>query len=255
MSSFSPTARLTSIVCGALLAATVAGAQETRPSTERLVLGSRAAQAESAASVDSDPQNIRSERRAEALALRNRLREGDFHAGDRITLWVNGEAALTNTFTVRVGNVLELPGIGEVSLRGVLRSELRDVLEREIGRYIKEPQITVTTLVNVAILGAVTRPGFYSVAPDAPLGDVLMTAGGPAANADLGRSKISRGGSDVLAKDQLQRALQTNKTIDDIAVQSGDQIVVGERTRRWGQLASVLTLVAVLSSSAVFLLR
>ena len=240
---------------GALLLGASARAQETKPSSERLLLGSRAAQAERVASTDSGTASVRAERKAQAEALRSRLRDGDFHPGDRITLWVNGEQSLSNTFTVRAGNIIELPGIGEVSLRGVLRSELREVLTREIGRYIREPQITVTTLVNIAVLGAVTRPGFYSVAPDAPLADVLMAAGGPSTTADLRRSKIVRGDSNVLASATMQKAFEDNRTIDEIAVQSGDQVVVGERTRRWGQTSAVLSLFAVLVPTAVILFR
>jgi len=203
------------------------------------MLQSRAARAESAAAGDD--------------VLRSRLRDGDFHPGDRITLWVNGEPALSNTFTVRAGNILVIPSLQELSLKGVLRSELRDVLLREIRRYIRDPEIQVTTLVNIAVLGAVGRPGFYAVPPDAPITDVLMTAGGPSGNADFGRSRVIRDGGDFVDAPRVRRVLEANSTLDEIGVQSGDQIVIGERTHRWQTVSAVLGVVSVLATTLVLL--
>lgn len=210
--------------------------------SERVTLQSRVARAESAGTREAAAVDRRSEAR---------LRDGDFHPGDRITLWVNGEPSLSNTYTVRAGNVLVIPTLQELSLRGVLRSELRDVLLREIRRYIRDPEIQVTTLVNVAVLGAVGRPGFYAVAPDAPITDVLMTAGGPGANADFGRSRVVRDGADFVDAARVRRVLEANNTLDEIGVQSGDQIIIGERTHRWQNLSAVLGVASVLATTLV----
>lgn len=224
-------------------------AQQSTGGSERVTLQSRVARAESAGT----RQTSGADRRSEADVLRSRLRDGDFHPGDRITLWVNGEPSLSNTFTVRAGNVLVIPTLQELSLRGVLRSELRDVLLRELRRYIKDPEIQVTTLVNIAVLGAVGRPGFYAVAPDAPITDVLMSAGGPAANSDFGRSHVVRDGADVANAARVQRFLEANSTLDEIGVQSGDQIVIGERTHRWQTASAVLGVVSVLATTLVLI--
>ena len=230
---------LLSVGCALLACARPSLAQQST-GNERIALQARTARAESAAARDS-------------AALRARRRDGDFHPGDRITLWVNGEPALTNTFTVRAGNVLVIPTLLELSLRGVLRSELRDVLLREIRRYVKDPEIQVTTLVNIAVLGSVGRPGFYAVAPDAPITDVLMTAGGPGANADFGRSRVVRGSSDFADAAQVRRFLEANSTLDEIGVQSGDQIVIGERTHRWQSVSAALGVASLLATTFVLL--
>ena len=241
-----------SVLSVALLAyAAPSSAQQVASSNARNALESRAARAESVAALDSETAAVRAERRAEASALRARLRDGDFHVGDRITVNVTGEPTMSNTYTVRSGNVLEIPSVGEISLHGVLRSELHDVLQREIGRYIKQPEIQVTMLVNVGILGAIGRPGFYGVAPDAALTDVLMTAGGPTGNTDFARSRIMRGASEFASADKVRRLLEENMTIDQLGLQSGDQIVIGERTNRWQSLPLVVSIVSVLATTAV----
>jgi len=230
-----------------LVHALPARAQQSTGGSERVTLQSRVARAESAGTREASGVD----RRFEADVLRSRLRDGDFHPGDRITLWVNGEPTLSNTFTVRAENVLVIPTLREISLRGVLRSELRDVLLREIRRFIKDPEIQVTTLVNIAVLGAVGRPGFYAVPPDAPITDVLMTAGGPAGNADFGRSRVIRGGADFADAGNVRRFLEANRTLDEIGVQSGDQIVIGERTHRWQNVSAVLGAASLLATTIV----
>jgi hypothetical protein len=223
------------------------GAQQSTGASERVTLQSRVARAESTGTREAPG----ADRHSDADVLRSRLRDGDFHPGDRITLWVSGEPTLSNTFTVRAGNVLVIPTLQELSLRGVLRSELRDVLLREIRRYIKDPEIQVTTLVNIAVLGAVGRPGFYAVAPDAPITDVLMTAGGPGGNSDFGRSRVVRDGVDFADAARVRRFLEANSTLDEIGVQSGDQIVIGERTHRWQNVSAVLGVTSLLGTTLV----
>jgi len=224
-------------------------AQQVASVNERVVLESRAARAESAAK-RSDIDAGR-----EASALRARLRDGDFHPGDRVTISVAGEAAMSNTFLVRAGNVLNIPSLPEISLRGVLRSELRDVLIREIGRYIKQPEVQVTTLVNVAVLGAVTKPGFYMVAPDAPITDVLMAAGGPAGNSDLGLSRLMRDGVSVADGSQVRRLLESSYTLDDVGIQSGDQLIIGEQTHRWQGVSALVGIASLITTTYVLLRR
>src|SRR5262245_10052097 len=67
---------------------------------------------------------LRDRSSSEAAAVRERLELGDFQAGDRILLQVDGEPALSDTFTVTAGPVVTLPVTGAIRLRGVLRAEL-----------------------------------------------------------------------------------------------------------------------------------
>src|SRR5688572_12153954 len=81
------------------------------------------------------------------------------------------EDALTNTFVVRPGEVLALPGVDEVSLAGVLRSELQEHLTTHLAKYLRRPVVTATSLMRLTISGAVTNPGFLAVDADRPLSD------------------------------------------------------------------------------------
>jgi hypothetical protein len=214
--------------------ATVARAQTSGSANphfaKRATLEANAAAAESASAVaTSDP--LRESRRAEAWVIRERLRVGDFHPGDRVALVVEGQATLTDTFTVRTGRTLAVPDLPEISLVGVLRSELQDHLTREIGRFVRDPKIRAAPLMRVAVLGKVGRPGYYALPADALLSDAIMVAGGPGADADLGKSTVRRGDERLLRQRDVSVALSDGMTLDQLDVRSGDEIIIGEKKR------------------------
>jgi polysaccharide export outer membrane protein len=194
-------------------------------------------------------EELRQQKRVEAAELRERLRDGDFQVGDRIVLSVRGDSALTDTFVVRAGRTLSLPNLSEISLAGVLRSELQTYLSKEIARYVREPVVQTSSLIRLAVLGEVARPGFYAVGSDVLVTDVIMLAGGPKAEADLRKVSVRRGTREVWAADRIHTAMSQGTTLDQLNLRAGDELVVGERKRRG--FGSVLQVVTALSAVAV----
>jgi len=178
-----------------------------------------------------------------------------FQAGDRILLRVEGDSALTDTFTVVAGPALRLPDVGEISLAGVSRTDLEAHLTQQLRRYIKDPVVQARALIRVSVVGEVTRPGFYAVPVDLVLPDALMLAGGATQLARVDRLLILRGSAPLWGGDRLQRAIAHGATLDQLGVQAGDRIQVpGERDpeSKWritgiivSSLAAVVTIVAV----------
>jgi protein involved in polysaccharide export with SLBB domain len=171
----------------------------------------------------------------QAEAIRTRLRTGDFRPGDRIALVVLGEPALTDTFTVEAGPVLQLPDVGPVSLAGVLRSEIESHLTSELGQYVREPRVKADALMHLGVIGGVGRPGFYEVAPSLPLDQVLMVAGGLLPDARIRDLKVERDGEEVEDEgEQYQAALHDGRSVASLGLRSGDRVVVplsrGSRT-------------------------
>src|SRR5690606_11495361 len=128
----------------------------TRESLEELL-----ARYEQATRSTAYSEELRARARYEAGLIRVRLEEGDFQVGDQIQLAVEGQPELTSTFQVAPGRVLILPVIGEIPLKGVLRSELEDHLTKSLGRFIVEPKVRATSQIRISILGQVASPGFY----------------------------------------------------------------------------------------------
>jgi len=178
-----------------------------------------------------------------------------FQTGDRILMRVEGDSALSDTFTVVAGPALRLPNIGEVSLAGVKRGDVEAHLTRELGRYLKNPVVQAHALVRVSVVGEVTHPGYYAVPIDLVLADALMLAGGATQQGRVDQLQIWRGSSSLWGGDRLQAAIARGATLDELGVRAGDRIQVpGQRDpeSKWRvaglivtSLAAVVTVVAV----------
>jgi hypothetical protein len=166
----------------------------------------------------------------EAAVIRDRLKNGDFALGDRIVIHVAQEPTLNDTFPVKTGRILILPNLPEISMAGVLRSEAQSYLTAQIGKYVKDPTVIVDPLVRVSILGAVQKPGFYTVRADMLASEVVMAGGGPTSDANLRKAVVRRNGVVVRDDKQLQVAFNRGVSLDALNLQAGDEIYVGTKT-------------------------
>lgn len=171
-------------------------------------------------------ESVKESTRAKARRVRERLTEGDFRLGDRVVLSVEGEPDLPDTIAVSAGPMLSLPPFGDIPLAGVLRSEIGAHLTEALRQYIREPVVRAQGLMRFSVQGAVGQPGFYVLPADMLLGEVLMAAGGLAANAKLEDMRIERGTQIVMEREELQEAVRAGFTLDQLNLQAGDQVVV-----------------------------
>jgi protein involved in polysaccharide export with SLBB domain len=241
---------LACLVCAGIVPASRLSAQTTVDNSTPGQTLTPTAAGVGAVSTRADLQAVVAAGGPQAEDARQRLANGDFHVGDRIALFVQGEPALTDTVAVRDGLVLHLPNIPDISLHGVLRSELRPYLTTELGRYLRNPVIRAVPLVRVAVLGPVNRPGFYSAPADELLTDLMMQAGGPTGSADINKTIVRRATVTVQPKEQVQLAMKRGETLDQLDVRPGDEIVVGEKPPS-GHLAQVIGIVSGLIGIAV----
>jgi protein involved in polysaccharide export with SLBB domain len=194
-----------------------------------------------AAQLERDPR-----RRGEVAVIRARLREGDFRVGDAIVLNVVGVPAFSDTFPVRAGQVIQLPEVAPIPLSGVLRTELQPHLRRHIARYVIDPTVEAYSLVRVAVAGAVTRPGFYEVRPDAPVSEAVMSAGGLTPEGDATRMSVRRAGRLLVPESQVRSAVAIGATFDDLSIRPGDELRVGARPQRnWTEVARTAAYVII----------
>lgn len=162
----------------------------------------------------------------EASLIRHRLEAGDFQVGDQIVLAVTGQVGLTNTFTVTEGQMLVLPEVGAVPLKGLLRSELQDALTQHIAKYIRNPQVQVQSNIRLAVWGEIGNPGYHVAPSEKLLQDVIMQAGGPSGGANQKKLRIKRAGDVIWDGDELQEAIVEGRTLDQLNLRAGDEIEV-----------------------------
>lgn len=177
---------------------------------------------------------LRTRARGEAALLRARLAEGDFRVGDQITLVVQDEAELSKTYALQPGPILEFPAMGQLTLRGVLRSEVDSVITQHLTRYIRNPQVRASSTIRLSVLGEVSSPGFLAVDSGMLFTDLLGAAGGATNNADLRRIRVERGRDRIWEGEPLNAAIIEGRTLDELSLQAGDRIVVPTRRGRDG---------------------
>lgn len=200
--------------------------------------------------------STRQQKQMQAATIRARLRDGDFDVGDRVLMSVRGDSTISDTVTVRAGRIIKLENLPDISLQGVLRSELQDYLTTQLARYIKRPDLQTTSLVRVAVMGSVAKPGYYQVPADLALADAIMTAGGPTSTADVDRTQVKRGNDVIYSSELLGQEVAKGATLDQLNIRPGDQILIGEKHHTpWGVIASIVGISAGLISTAVILTR
>jgi protein involved in polysaccharide export with SLBB domain len=187
-----------------------------------------------------DAQN----RKSEAFLLRTRLEKGDFQDGDRIVVKLLGNTQLigwtNDTVTVRAGRVLPFPQLADLPLTGVLRSELTQKISSHLAQYVKDSSVRATPLLRVAVLGQVRNPNYYYTSADVLLSDLVMKAGGPAANADMDNLVIRRGAEIIWSAKDTRAALNDGMSLDRLHLRAGDELYVDDMKGKinWREIAS-----------------
>ena len=176
-------------------------------------------------------------RTGEAMLLRSRLTRGDFQDGDRIVVKPLGSLALVkdvlgpnDTLVLRAGKRLQFPQMEDLSLDGVLRSELNAKVSSHLAKYVRDSSVQVTPLIRLAVLGQVRAPNFYYTTVDVLLSDMIVKAGGPNGNSDwLGNVEIRRGTETIWSAKDARTAMTDGISLERLNLRTGDEIYVDEQ--------------------------
>ena len=132
------------------------------------------------------------------------------------------------------GNVIA-PIIGRFSVVGLTIDELEAKYRFELNRrFLNEPPEVIATLagirpVRITVVGEVVRPGFYTVAPNSVLTNILSSAGGSTESADLRSIIVRRPSADgtvIEERVDLYTPLQNGTSLPTIRLQGGDTVIV-----------------------------
>lgn len=201
-------------------------------------------------------QRTRDAARLSAAQLRSRLEQGDFKPGDRFSVRVSGSVTFVDTITVLNGPSAQIGTFGDLSLAGVLRSEIEDAVRGRVAETVRDAGVTVRVLVRIAVFGAVAQPGYRVVPLETRLDELLMSAGGPAPDADPTQIRVMRGDAVLLSGNRVLTAIAAGETVGSLGLLEGDLVSVEPRELPWNR-AATLQLVTVFATPLVtfFLLR
>jgi polysaccharide export outer membrane protein len=124
-------------------------------------------------------------------------------AGDMLTIRVWKSPELSVDVAVRPDGKISVPLLDDVQAEGFTALELKEVITRDLGEYVSNPDVTVVVEAIgskfVFVLGEVGRPGPIPLGKEVRVLDAISTAGGFGPFADKKRVKVIRrqGGAEV----------------------------------------------------------
>ncbi len=169
--------------------------------------------------------------------------------GDGISVRIWDEPLMSDTFFVSETGRVILPKLGEVPAAGRHPEALRDSLRSAYSVFLTNPSIDITVLRRIGVLGEVTRPGLYFADPTMTLSEIIAMAGGVTQQGDIHRISVLRDGQEHAV------GAGSGPGVATVAVQSGDQVVVGRRNWFELNLLAIAGTAAVLVSVMVPLLQ
>jgi len=174
--------------------------------------------------------------------------------GDRlaVTVWENVDTGLLAGVGQRVTSVEEIqvdqggevfmPYVGRVQAAGRTPESLRGEITAALDDQTPDPQVEVRRVAGdgatVTVLGGVREPGVYPIeSPTRRLSAMLASAGGVAIVPDVAQVKVERRGQ--TGRVWLQDLYDSPRL--DVALRSGDRIIVEEDRRAFTALGAAGT--------------
>jgi polysaccharide export outer membrane protein len=136
--------------------------------------------------------------------------------------------SISGEYYIQEDGSISLPFLGKIKATDRNVDSLKSEINSKYNNLYKNPELTILPIIRINVFGEVRNPGFYYVTGIDKLSDILAKAGGTTTDADLGDINITRKDKEIEINGE--KAIQNGSKLDDIGLQSGDQIFV---TRKW----------------------
>jgi polysaccharide export outer membrane protein len=170
------------------------------------------------------------------------LRPGDVL---RVEVW--GQQQFSGQFLVDETGHLQYPVLGDIQVSNLTVAALRDRMRQGLEQIFKSPFVTVAPLFRMAVLGEVRAPGLYTVDPTLSVLDVVAMAGGPSPSGNMNKIRLLRAGH------EQELSFGQGRSLQEMGVRSGDQIVVSRKSFAREDVTFVLGVLQVALSVAILI--
>ncbi len=193
------------------------------------------------------------------MSLLAQNEQATFAPGDgvQIKIWQLGERAqdlirtINGEYTIDGYGYIELPLLGPFHVGGKTPRQVAKEIKEKYADYLEEPFVLVHRLIRVVLLGEFVKPGAYRIDPRESFWTLVEKAGGPTNRCDLNKLMVTR--NDQVVIKNLLKAFEKGYSLEEIGVQSGDQIH-GPAIRHFG-LQSIITAANFAVSIALLYIR
>ncbi|MBI5597198.1 MAG: polysaccharide biosynthesis/export family protein [Elusimicrobia bacterium] len=119
-------------------------------------------------------------------------------AGDSIAISLYPAEEYSREVVVQPDGKIQMPLIGSLMVRGMDLTELQETLRVKYSLYVDRPQVTVNVRRfagrRIAVVGEVSKPGFFEYRDGMRLMEVVAMAGGLTIDARPARTTVLRAG-------------------------------------------------------------
>ncbi|WP_045150492.1 SLBB domain-containing protein [Photobacterium angustum] len=149
-------------------------------------------------------------------------------AGDRIFLFVPGEKAFSDDFTIDDNGKIQLPEVGTVSIAGLTIRDAEQKIKQILSDiYLNLDDFKLTLkeqLIRIHVLGYVETPGTVSLKPNSNIQLALAAVGGARPGAQLDKFSITRNG--ISQRFNYKKYLDTGDISNLPTLTNGDTLFV-----------------------------
>ncbi len=124
---------------------------------------------------------------------------------------------------------VNIPIIGSLSISHLSESELIDTIKIRCIDYLPFPNIRITPLMRLSLLGGFYKPGLYWIDSRSSLWDAIQLAGGFIREDGLKLLRWERDGKVI--SDNLTSVFQSGVSLHSIGFKSGDQLCITARPK------------------------
>ncbi|WP_375402493.1 polysaccharide biosynthesis/export family protein [uncultured Sphingomonas sp.] len=155
---------------------------------------------------------------------------------DTIAVDVFNVAELSRELRVDSSGRISMPLVGEMDVRAKTANEVAREIETALGRYVRQPQVTVNVRISVSqvvtVDGSVNEPGLYPVTNQTTLVRAIASAKGLAEFGESNdvvilRTVNSRRVAGLYNLDAIRRG-----AYQDPAIYANDLVIVGDSKER-----------------------
>ena len=155
--------------------------------------------------------------------------------GDLVSISFPEMPDFNGGYTVTQFHTITIPRIGELDVRGLTQTTVRDLIREEYGRIYRTSGIDILLVKRIRVLGSVTEPGLKNVDGTMTIADALALAAGRTPEASQDRLQLRRDG------EVIEENPDVGRLISDLRIRTGDELFVPERPWLQRNLTPVLT--------------
>lgn len=152
--------------------------------------------------------------------------------GDVIEISVWKDESLIRTLAVPPDGIISFPLIGDVNVKGMTVTDVRNIVTEKLNLYLQDAVVTVMlsqiNSMKAYVIGKVNKPGAYGILMDTNVMQMLSMAGGLNPFASEKNIHILRTMNNTTQKIPFnyKEVLSGNNLEQNIILQRGDVVVV-----------------------------